>query len=514
MKQIQIKYCLLFLLVLVPQGMTESPSDAPWPMLHRDLVRSGYVEELPQGPYERLWYRDFHDEMIATRIEAIVAQGLVFVGTFAGNLYALDGESGETRWTFEADGPFLASPSYHDGVIYIGCDNGYLYAVDATTGESLWSFEAKAGFSTPPAVTGGLILIGDRNGVFYAIDKETHTPRWTYQASAMILSPASVKNDRVVFGAEDMVVRCLRTENGDILWENKVDGVSLRDYAPTICEDIVIVRSNPSGGFHEVLDPNQRFLLEVQGLELENWRNFRRPVEGAEDNELRKGYGFLPETPEAIEKEQTAVIQNLKENPHYRSFHAFRLSDGDIPWIAPVFYLGGLFNPATPPTFNPETGELYTFFRSALTNYDMRGEVRPLTHVGKVDLNTGKITPLPHSEGNKMPWGKFECIGDETESLSLAGNGLICTHQGIVGYLDLNDRTLNHIAGKRDTYGGIFGPAVAGGWDAAREAHQRGELVYMTNEWHGPARGIVAIAYDRFYWVVGSHVIAIGKKPS
>ena len=80
--------------VFVPPGQTVAGSE--WPTLHKDYQRSGHTEEFVQGPYERKWYRDFHDEMIATRAEAIVAEGKCFVGTFAGNMYALDVKDGHT----------------------------------------------------------------------------------------------------------------------------------------------------------------------------------------------------------------------------------------------------------------------------------------------------------------------------------------------------------------------------------------------------------------------------------
>ena len=91
-----------------------------WHTLHNDYQRSGYSSEVVAGPYERKWWRDFHDEMIATRCEAIVAEDKVFVGTFAGTLYALDIVDGSTQWEFQADGPIGASPCYHDGHIYFG----------------------------------------------------------------------------------------------------------------------------------------------------------------------------------------------------------------------------------------------------------------------------------------------------------------------------------------------------------------------------------------------------------
>ena len=46
-----------------------------WPTLHNDYQRSGHTDEVLKGPFERKWFRDFHGEMIASRVEAIVAEG-------------------------------------------------------------------------------------------------------------------------------------------------------------------------------------------------------------------------------------------------------------------------------------------------------------------------------------------------------------------------------------------------------------------------------------------------------
>ncbi len=73
--------------VLVLPGQTIAKSE--WPTLHKDYQRSGYTDEVVRGPYERKWYRDFHDEMIATRVEAIVAEGNCFVGRVKGHVLIL-----------------------------------------------------------------------------------------------------------------------------------------------------------------------------------------------------------------------------------------------------------------------------------------------------------------------------------------------------------------------------------------------------------------------------------------
>src|SRR5262245_17777431 len=80
---------LFVCVALCSLAATSHAQPSSWPTLHRDNQRSGHTAEVIGGPYERKWFRDFHDEMIASRVEAIVAEGLVFVGTFAGKVHAL-----------------------------------------------------------------------------------------------------------------------------------------------------------------------------------------------------------------------------------------------------------------------------------------------------------------------------------------------------------------------------------------------------------------------------------------
>src|SRR5688500_1138448 len=115
---------------------------ADWPTLHRDNQRSGHTAEFVTGPYERKWFRDFHDEMIATRVEAIAARGIVYVSTLAGVVHALDPVTGETRWTFNTRGPVGCSPTYADGRLLFGSDDGHLYCLDTRDGAERWRYDA------------------------------------------------------------------------------------------------------------------------------------------------------------------------------------------------------------------------------------------------------------------------------------------------------------------------------------------------------------------------------------
>jgi len=493
-----------------PFGATGAPASddrSTWPTLHKDYQRSGYTDEVIEGPYERKWYRDFHQEMIATRLQAIVADGKCFVGTFAGNLYALDVTNGATIWRFQAKGPIGHSPCYERGKLYFGADEGFnkghLYCVRAKDGDLIWKYDADAGIWVSPTCDGEKVYFGDRAGVFHAVYAGNGDLAWTFKTGNMILSPASFSLDtrKIIFGSEDMHVYCL-DPSGKLLWKSKkLQGLSLRDHAPTIWKGLAIVRTNPADGFHTVLNRNGELLKKIQ---------LAIPL-GPEDNVLFDKWNdiMMKETPRRRRAEQESVVRYLKENLHDQTFYVLRLEDGKEPWIAPILYTCGLHNPPTPPTFNPKTGELYVYYRTALTNY-LRG-VRRYSALGRLNRETGLVDfSWPEVRHPREHWYGFPMIGDETQALSMMGDMLISTHQGELSGLDLRTEETTHIWRGRDTYGGIFGPgAVKGSFQGARELAARGYLTGMPNEWHGPDRSIIAVAEGRLFWVVGSQVVCL-----
>jgi hypothetical protein len=474
-----------------------------WPTVHKDAQRSGYTAETVRGPYERKWFRDFHDEMIASRVEAIVAEGKCFVGTFAGRLHALNNVDGTTAWTFEARGAIGHSALYHSGRVIVGSDDGKLHCLKASDGSPVWTYDAGASIWVAPAADGGKVYVGDRAGVFHAVGLGDGRRAWTLRTDGMILKPASLSPDgsTIVFGSEDMHVYAVGPD-GKLRWKSKkLQGLSMRDMAPTIWKGLAVVRTSPADGFHEVMNRNQDFMARVQkGIPL-----------GAQDKVINDKYAayILRYSPERHKVEQEAVVKYLAENPHDQTLYAFKLEDGTEPWIAPVFYTCGLHNPPTAPTFNPATGDCYTYYRTCLTNFS-RG-VRPFTGVGRIDSATGLVDNLWHAQGDEPGWSDFATIGDETQSLSLMGEILISTHQGTIGGLHPVTRKWHPIYNGRDTYGGIFGPgALPGGWEGEKKFQREGYLVNMCNEWHGPDRSILAIADRRMFWVVGSQVVCWG----
>jgi len=496
---------LLFLTGTALAGEVTSDGGMEWPTLHGNLQRLGFYPDFPTGSLKVAWRKELWRELTGPRAEVIVGDGLAFMGTYSGNLYAWDVNSGDERWVFRARGAIGHSPMFFDGLVFFGSMDRKLYAVEARSGKEKWHFEADEGIWTSPAVFHGLVLFGARDGIFYALDAASGQLTWKFQTSDRILTSASISEDgqRVLFAPEDMHVYCLAVKDGALLWKSrKLQGLSARDYGPVIFRGLVFITTNPVKDFHTTLGQHQEMLVKRTGFT-------------GKDNR------YIPGTKEDAQKEQDFIVEFLKSNPAEQTFYAFNVADGQEPWIAPILYTGGLHNPLTPPCCNPRSGEVFTQVRSAYGVWDGGGEVRPFTGFGKLDLKTGRVELLEHGYKSKepgrpagardMPWMTFNYIGDETQTLSCSPDLLLCNHQGFIGSLNLKTGLTARLFGKRDTYGGFYGAGNfgwedKGGYENARKAGQPYGLV---NEWHGPARAIVSKAGNKVFFPVGSQVMCL-----
>ena len=127
----------------------------------------------------------------------------------------------EVLWEFKTKDGFENAAAVVNGVVYIGSYDQNLYALDLATGKQKWAYKAGP-FKAPPGVKDGLVYIGDMDGMFHCVDAATGTKKWTYDTSAEISSGPNFFGDAVLFGAGDENLYCLRA--GKEKWKFKVPG--------------------------------------------------------------------------------------------------------------------------------------------------------------------------------------------------------------------------------------------------------------------------------------------------
>jgi len=457
---------------------------ADWSTVRGDARRMGFVQTTLRPPFRLSWVRHFVGERLGTAMEPIVADGKLFVATHNGNLYALDAQSGRPLWRFQANGQFLHSPAFADGFVATANTDGYIYALDAETGEMSWSvlLGYQGGFAASPLVVGKTVFNGERAGAFFAVDLSSGEVIWENHINAPVRQTAAFAAGRVFVTTEDMRVWCMDTKGAHLWISEPLIGQTARDYYPVIVEvggrSFVIVRTNPVVNMAKLIGQDRRFLCELAGVDDSSWQN----VDAWTKSEQARG------NPELWEKEQEAIVSYLDEHPEARTFFVLDAETGEEAMTPPVLWCSGCQGVGTPPVVFPD-GRLLVFYRSAYGNWNHG--VAPLVALGLLDLTRNRITPRFHAHGMRPPWNTFWGTADESQNFVVAGDTVLVVHQGTLSGFDLTTQKLFLIAGNRDTWGGFHNPPWA------------------RNEWHGPARGGVAVVGNRIYWLTGSRIICI-----
>jgi hypothetical protein len=462
-------------------------------MLRGTPAHSGFGEWEFKAPYRLSWAREFQGERLGTAVEPVVAAGKVFVATHVGNLYALDSQSGEPVWRFQAHGPFLHSPAFSESpaveLVIAACLDGRLYALSADIGKLIWHYDAGfGGFSAAPVVSDGVIYIGTRTGDFLAVALADGKLRWKQSLGAPIRQTAAADHERVFITAEDMKVRCFARADGKVIWTSEqLPGQTACDYYPVIVESggraYVIVRTNPTLNMGQRIGRDRTMLCRNAGVDDSSWQKVDAWIKSPQ----ARG------TPELWAAEQKSITTYLDTDRDARTFFALEAETGKEAPPSPVLWAAGCQGVGAPPAVTAD-GRLLVFYRSAYGNWNHG--VAPLVALGLLDLVDRKITPLFHQHGMQPQWNCFWGTADESQNFLVAGDTVLINHQGTLSGFNLKENKLFHIWGERDTYGGFRNPSWA------------------RNEWHGPGRAGLALSGDRIYWQTGSRILCLEPGPA
>ena len=478
------------LLAFLPLSAASARAD--WPTLRGSVERTGYVDAEIKPPFRVAWVRHFVAERIGSAVEPVVADGKVFIGTHNGNLYALDAESGKPLWRFQADGPILHSPAVVKHHIIAGTTRGTGYMIEAATGtESGGTGRTQGSLSASPTFGGNTLWWGDRTGGLHTDKIEPSLRVLPPDDRSAIRQTGAFAEGRFFVTGEDLRVRAVDARSRKLLWVSEpLVGQTARDYYPVIANKggrtVVIVRTNPVIRMSRLIGMDRTLLCANAGLKDTGWKAVAAWCKSKE------ALG----TPELWEKEQQAILEHLDEHKEARTFFVLDAETGKLLPHPPVLWAAGCQGVGTPPVVMPD-GRLLVYYRTAYGNWTHG--VAPLVGLGFLDLEKNRIEPLTHAHGMRPPWNTFWGTADESQNFLVARNTVLIVHQGTLSGFDLKTKKLFLIAGKRDTWGGFK------------------NLPWARNEWHGPARGGVAIACpepgrgvgNRIYWQVGSRILCI-----
>jgi outer membrane protein assembly factor BamB len=222
--------------------------------------QSGHFVSLDADTGRRNWLRTdlVGNDWISSYPSPAADHNTVYVGFFwhRETLWALDRETGETRWVV-ADipgtrGPAATPVAHIDSdssgeakAVYVLCHDGVVRALAATDGELLWQFDLgqdpdKRGGARwspgTPALADEILYVPTGDGFVRAVDTRTATQIWSWQADpalagvqaydrdgSSILSSPIVVGDTVITGSSDGRIVALDRTDGAVDWFDMLD---------------------------------------------------------------------------------------------------------------------------------------------------------------------------------------------------------------------------------------------------------------------------------------------------
>ena len=151
--------------VYIGVGQDPEHGEAPGHFYAIDASLEGDITEKGM-----VWTRngeDFH-RTIST---AAISNGIVYIADLSGFLYALDAQTGEHFWTYDAFAAIWGSAYVADGKVYLGDEDGDIVVIEEGKGKDgeavvLGEYNMGAAVYTTPVAHNGVLYILSRNRLF------------------------------------------------------------------------------------------------------------------------------------------------------------------------------------------------------------------------------------------------------------------------------------------------------------------------------------------------------------
>jgi outer membrane protein assembly factor BamB len=248
-------------------------------MFRADAQRTGvYLSEGPVRAPEILWKLETGGRIMSS---PAVADGVAFIGSDDGSLYAVAADTGEELWRFETDGAVRSSPAVAGGRVYFGSYDGKFYALDAATGELAWLFQTTGErrwraknldgmtprdevhtdpwdfYLSSPVIAGGYAYFGTGEGMLYALDADSGEALWELETGDTIHSSPAVASGTVYVGNMESRLYAVDALTGEERWHFQA-GTETQYYnqhglqsSPVVSENMVYIGGR-DGGLHAI----------------------------------------------------------------------------------------------------------------------------------------------------------------------------------------------------------------------------------------------------------------------
>ena len=164
-------------------------------------------------------------------------------------LRVIDTATGKQHAEVPMNELLIASAAVVDDVLYFGTDAGAVIALDWKNNKRLWTYSVpnrEQQIHSSPAVSGNIVVIGSRDKHLHAIDRSTGKGLWTFPTRAKIDGSPVIVGDRVFFGSADKFLYGVSLKDGKEVWKQSV-GQSVAG-SPAVASNRLVIGTETSSG--------------------------------------------------------------------------------------------------------------------------------------------------------------------------------------------------------------------------------------------------------------------------
>jgi len=159
----------------------------------------------------------------------LLLDGVLYVGSSDGGLYALAAATGKTLWRYDAGAPIYSGIGLHGrDTLMFGTMDGSVVLLDRRTRKETLRVRTGGGVVTTPVVAGDKLIVGSRDYLLYGINLADGTVAWIYSYWFSWIESTPVLRDGLLYvGASDYSrVVALDPATGRARWATEVHGMN------------------------------------------------------------------------------------------------------------------------------------------------------------------------------------------------------------------------------------------------------------------------------------------------
>jgi outer membrane protein assembly factor BamB/tRNA A-37 threonylcarbamoyl transferase component Bud32 len=183
-------------------------------MLEEEISVAQATQFFQDQSHSPIWSFTCEDEIRGT---ATYHEGVVYIGSYDHNMYALAADNGKFIWKYAADGGIVSKPAINDNKVYFGSTDQYVHAVSCRGGKKVWVQSTEGAIYSSPAIAEGHLFIGSDDEHLHVLNLMAGREAWSVNLGSTVRSSPLVVNERVYVGSDNGEIQCYDF-SGNIKW--------------------------------------------------------------------------------------------------------------------------------------------------------------------------------------------------------------------------------------------------------------------------------------------------------